>query len=252
MTKPTSSIHRRAKSPRTRTSKRRGGFDFGLRFPSERLSLLDRFDSFKRDPFFVSMSPRPISNLSTPSPHCDTNDPLCTSSSYNSSYSCSKINGKENVKRKESFERKGKDSQGETTVENKYLDLETVDGTPTKNIFYNYVLGKDKKRGRYVDVKDPTGKVKKREYVGSKLSTKDKAAQITAIVNKHRYKLPSHLGKSSVASTTHSDDESVSIAALVRNKLNNRQSTPKRTSTRKQSSRRSKLLASQRSQSSKR
>lgn len=210
-TKPTRSRRRRAQSPRARTSKRRGGFGFG--FP--RLSILNPFN---RDPFFASPSPR----LSIP--RCDPNDPSCTSSSHSSSYSYTQRDGK--VTRKESFVRKGKDAQGKTTVERKNVDYATKDGKTVRDTFQHYKLGEDTK-GRYVHVIDPTGAVVDEGYVDGKLSTKDKAARIAAVINKYPQKLGPHLRKGSVASSaSQSDDECTSIASLVQKTLDAGQPSP--------------------------
>ena len=218
-TKPTRSLRRRAQSPRARTSKRRGGFDFGLLFP--RRSILN---PFKRDPFFAHPSPR----LSIP--RFDPDDSSCTSSSHSSSYSYTQRDGK--VTRKESFVRKGKDEQGKTTVERKNVDYATKDGKTVRDTFQHYKLGEDA-QGKYVHVIDPTGAVVDKGSVDGKLSTKAKAAHIAAIINKHPQKLGPHLLKGSVASpASQSDDECTSIADMVQKTLDAGEPSPtKRAST---------------------
>ena len=222
--KPTLSRRRRAQSARARTSKRRGGFGFG--FP--RLSILEPFN---RDPFFARPSPRLTPFVSIP--RCDPTDPSCTSSNHSSSYSYTKSEGKAaDVTHKESFERKGKDAQGNTTVERKNVDYATKDGKTVRDTFQHYTLGEDTK-GRYVDVIDPTGTVVDKGYVDGKLSTKTKAARIAAVINKHPQKIGPHLRKGSVASpASQSDDECTSIAEMVQKTLDAGQpSSTKRAST---------------------
>jgi hypothetical protein len=151
---------------------------------------------------------------------CDPNDPSCTSSNHSSSYSYTKSEGKApNITHKESFERKGKNAQGKTTVERKNVDYATKDGKTVRDKFQHYKIGEDT-QGKYVDVIDPAGTVVDKEYVEGK---KDKVSRIAAVIKKHPQKLGPHL---------RSDDECTSIASLVQKTLDAGQPSPtKRAST---------------------
>ena len=238
-TKPTRSRRRRAQSPRARTSKRRGGFGFGLRVPP--LLVSDPVDMFYQDPFFTNASQRrpPLTSIL----HCDPKDPSCTSSSHSSSYSYTRRDGKAaDVTHKESFERRGKDAQGKPTFESKNVDYATQDGKTVRDTFQHYKLGEDT-QGKYVHVIDPTGAVVGKRHVEGKLSIKDKAGHVVNLINKHPQKLGPHLREGAVAfPAAQSDDECTSIAEIVQKTFDAGQPSPtKRASTlsRKQSRSRS-------------
>lgn len=229
-TKPTRARRRRAQSARARTSKRRGGFDFGL-----------RLGPFVQDPFFANTRPRLTPFVSIP--RCDPTDPSCTSSSHSSSYSYTKSEGKApNITHKEFFERKGKNAQGNTTVELKNVDYATKDGKTLKDKFLHYKIGEDT-QGKYVDVFSPTGSVVDKEYVEGK---KDKVSRIAAVIKKHPQKIGPHLRKGSVASpASQSDDECTSIADMVQKTLDAGETSPtKRASTLSRNRSRSRSVSS--------
>lgn len=146
---------------------------------------------FERDPFFARRKPHftPFVSIARGDP----NDPSCTSSSHSSSY-------------KVSFESKGKNAQGKTTVERKNVDYATKDGKTVRDTFQHYKISEDA-QGKYVDVFDPTGTVVDKEYVEGK---KDKVSRIAAVIKKHPQKIGPHL---------RSDDECTSIADKVQKTL---------------------------------
>ena len=227
-TTPTSSCRRRrayGRPSRTRsrahTSKRRGGLDFA--FPRVNTVGLFGRDPFDHDPLFVQ---RPMLKFTMPHPTqmsttCDANDPSCTSSSH-SSYSYVQRDGKTNVVHKESFVRKRKNDEGKTVVERKKVDYETKDGKTVKDVFQHYEIDQDAK-GKFVSIKDPAGKIVYKGYIDGKLSTRENAKHIAALIKRHRQTLePSvHSGSSRavVATGSKRDNESATLASMVQNEL---------------------------------
>ena len=152
---------------------------------------------------------------------CDANDPSCTSSSH-SSYSYVQRDGKTNVVHKESFVRKRKNDEGKTVVERKKVDYETKDGKTVKDVFQHYEIDQDAK-GKFVSIKDPAGKTVYKGYIDGKLSTRENAKHIAALIKRHRQTLePSlHSGSSRavVATGSKRDNESATLASMVQNEL---------------------------------
>ena len=154
------------------------------------------------------------SRLGAPlTPSCTAGDASCTSQSHSSNYSYKQLNGKSTVVHNESFARNGTNKQGKPVVERKRVHLETKDGKTVNDQFQHYEIDQDTK-GKFVIVKNPAGEAVHKEYVDSKLSTKDKAKHIAAVIKKHHQTLVPTLEQPSGQ-----DSENYDIDSLVQEEL---------------------------------
>lgn len=246
---------------RSASSKRRGGFSGFLQRRPSLFSLVspekDPFDIdfgpgfgfHRRDPFVVPQLS--LSSRTSPLVDREAADTLYSSSS---SQSYVHRNGKTNVVKKEDVERKFKNAQGKTVVERKTVDYATKDGKTVKDVFQHYEIDQDAK-GKFVVIKDPAGKVVYKGHVDGKLSTKEKAKRIAALIKRHRQTLAPHLdatsARASVSSGARRDNESVALASMVQDELEGARPSPTRKRSRSASSS-ARSRSSRRSPSSKR